>query len=197
MGGHSWCSMSGAEHYARTFNITQYHSGKIDSLRNRCVKKEQKQCAPNYIMVNKPYTCQYLYSTKWQIILQSKPCCSNNKVSLNKSSILHLNSIFGEGLNMTSHNACLSFSNWFEKVTARGEAKSLFPWIVGWGEMFLKLLPSMQYSNKINKSYYCCLTLSWHSLCASSWVFWQNFWPRQDILCTTGRTMLHRKFASI
>ena len=62
---------------------------------------------------------------------------------LNKCSILHLYSRFCESINMSSHHGSFSTFKCFKEVTSWSQTESLLPWIVGWGEMFLKLFPEI------------------------------------------------------
>ena len=65
----------------------------------------------------------------------------SQKPHLDKSSVLHFNSIFSECLDMARHNISLVSSQRFVEIPLGRETEPLLPGIVGWREVLVKFLP--------------------------------------------------------
>lgn len=62
-------------------------------------------------------------------------------IHLDKSSVLHFNSIFSECLDVARHNVGLVSSQSFVEIPSRRQTEPLLPGIVWWRKVLIKFLP--------------------------------------------------------
>ena len=81
-------------------------------------------------------------------------------IHLDKSSVLHFNSILSECLNVSRHNVGLVSSQRFVEISFWCETEPLLPGIVWWRKVLIKFLPIRRMKINLKKDYVFSLTVT-------------------------------------